>query len=83
MLSGKNARGGATPDDFIYVAINTHWDGHWFDLPQLPAGAAWHVSANTSVASPEDAWTPGQEPRLENQGGLQVGERSVVILVGK
>ena len=83
MLSGANARGGTVQDNFVYVAMNTHWDSHWFDLPQLPEGAAWHVSANTGVASPEDVWTPGQEPRLENQGGLQVGERSVVILVGK
>jgi isoamylase len=83
MLSGANARGGAVQDDFIYVAMNTHWDSHWFDLPQLREGAAWHVSTNTGVASPEDAWTPGQEPRLENQGGLQVGGRSVVILVGR
>jgi len=84
MLSGMSAQGGATiRDNFVYVAMNTHWDSHWFELPQLPDGAAWHVSANTGVASPEDAWTPGQEPRLENQNGLQVGDRSVVILVGR
>ena len=40
MLSGKNARGGAVQDDFVYVAMNTHWDGHWFELPQLPDGHA-------------------------------------------
>ena len=38
MLSGKHARGGTVQDDFIYVAMNMHWDGHWFELPQLPAG---------------------------------------------
>ena len=63
--------------------MNMHWDSHWFELPQFPAGTRWHVSANTGAATPEDAWTPGQEPVLENQSGLLVGERSVVILVGR
>jgi glycogen operon protein len=74
---------GAAQDDFIYVAMNTHWDSHWFGPPQLPEGMWWHMFANTGVASPEDAWTPGQEPRLEDQSGLTVGERSVVIMVGR
>ena len=83
MLSGANARGGTVEDNFIYVAMNMHWDSHWFELPQLPAGMQWHVSANTGAATPEDAWAPGQEPALENQSGLLAGERSVVILVGR
>ena len=63
--------------------MNMHWESHWFELPRLPAGRQWHVFANTAVASPEDVWEPGQEPVLGDQGGFIVGDRSVVILVGK
>ncbi len=83
MLDGNHARGGDEPDDFIYVALNMHWETLWFDLPQLPEGADWHVSVNTAAPSPEDIWTPGQEPLLSDQNGLLVGDRSVVILVGR
>ena len=51
MLSGANARGGTVQDNFVYVAMNTHWDGHWFGLPELPDGMRWHVFANTSAAN--------------------------------
>jgi isoamylase len=83
MLAGPNARGGTVRDNFIYVAMNTHWDSHWFNLPQLPDNMRWHVFANTSAADGQDIWEPGQEPLLDNQGGLLVGDRSVVIMVGK
>ncbi|MFZ2097442.1 MAG: glycogen debranching protein GlgX [Anaerolineales bacterium] len=83
MLSGKHARGGMIKDNDIYVAMNMHWDSHWFELPRLPDGESWHVFANTGVSFPEDIWEIGHEPVLENQRGILLGERSVVILVSK
>jgi isoamylase len=83
MLCGKHAHGGAKLDNYLYVAMNVHWDAHWFDLPGLPEGMQWHVAANTGAPSPDDIWKPGQEPLLPDQGGLLVGDRSVVVLVGK
>jgi isoamylase len=83
LLCGKHARGGTVRDNYIYVAFNTHWEGLWFELPGLPDGLQWHISANTAMPSPQDIWTPGQEPRLDNQSGLLVGDRSAVVLVGK
>jgi isoamylase len=83
MLNGKHARGGMVEDADIYVAMNMHWDGHWFELPRLPEGKNWHVFANTSVTSPEDVWETGHEPILDDQNGILLGDRSVVILVGK
>jgi glycogen operon protein len=83
MLCGKHAHGGAKPDNYIYVAMNVHWEAHWFDLPGLPDGMQWHVAANTGAPSPDDIWEPGREPVLADQGGLLVGDRSVVVLVGK
>jgi glycogen operon protein len=83
MLNGKHARGGMVEDDDIYMAMNMHWDSQWFELPRLPEGKNWHVFANTSAPSPEDVWETGHEPLLENQNGILLGDRSVVILVGK
>ena len=83
MLCGKHAKQGTVEDNSIYVAMNFHWETHWFKLPELPPGMQWHVSANTAVPTPHDSWEPGNEPLLEDQSGLLVGDRSVVILVGK
>ena len=83
MLCGKHAKEGTFQDNYIYMAMNMHWESHWFEIPGLQDGMKWHVFANTSVTPPEDIWESGTEPILENQSGLLVGDRSVVILVGK
>jgi glycogen operon protein len=83
MLCGKHAKGGAVTDNYIYVAMNMYWESLPFELPGLPADLKWHVFANTAAPPPEDSWEPGAEPLLENQHSFPVGERSVVILVGK
>jgi glycogen operon protein len=83
MLDGKNARGGAQPDETIYVAMNMHWESHWFNLPPLPDGSRWHICANTGAQDGPHSFAPGDEPLLENQGGLVVADRSVVILVAR
>jgi len=83
MLCGKNARGGVETDDYIYVAMNVHWEAHWFELPGLPDGMQWRAFANTGVPSPGDIWDNGAGPLLEDQGGILVGERSTVVLIGK
>jgi glycogen operon protein len=83
MLSGKNSRGDAGGDAYVYVAMNMHWEAHWFELPGLPGGLHWHVAVNTGVPSPEDIWQCGQEPLLNDQSNILVGERSTVVLVGR
>jgi glycogen operon protein len=83
MLCGKHAKGGTIKDNFIYVAMNMHWEAHWFEIPGLPEGIKWHIFANTGAIPPEDSWEPGTEPVLENQDGLLIGDRSIAILVGK
>jgi isoamylase len=83
MLCGKHAKQGAFTDNYIYVAMNMHWQALWFEIPGLPNGMQWHVFANTGANPPEDSWEVGSEPVLGNQHGLLLGDRSVVILVGK
>ncbi len=83
MLCGKHAKGGTVKDDSIYVAMNMHWESLWFELPAPPQGTAWHVFANTGAPTPEDIHPLGQEPRLESQSSMLIGDRSVVILLAK
>ncbi|MEU9890732.1 isoamylase [Sphaerisporangium sp. NPDC051017] len=71
----------AGADDCVYVAANAHWEGHSLELPTPPAGTAWHLFADTSAPSPLDAHEPGAEPPLQNQSRVEVGPRSVVVLV--
>jgi glycogen operon protein len=79
MLNGQYA----DDDNFIYVAMNMHWEMHGFELPQLPQGMAWHIFANTGMESPEDIFEPGEEPAIDNQREILVGARSIIILVGR
>jgi isoamylase len=83
LLCGKSGDAPPHEDDVIYVAMNTHWDAHGFELPQPPAGLQWHVFANTAMPAPDDIWDPGKEPALEDQQQVLVGPRSVVVLVGR
>lgn len=83
MLNGCYAETNGVPDDFIYVAMNMHWEMHGFELPQLPEGKLWHIFANTDVAAPYDIVEPGEEIVMDNQQEVLVGARSIVILVGK
>ncbi|NDJ21797.1 glycogen debranching protein GlgX [Nostoc sp. B(2019)] len=83
MLCGRHAKQGTLTDNYIYVAMNMHWESNWFEIPGLPQGMQWHVFVNTGATPPEESWYPGTEPVLENQFGLLIGGRSVVILVGK
>lgn len=82
LLCGKHAKDGTVEDNYIYVAANTFWESLWFELPGLPSGMEWYVFANTGDEA-NSCFVPGSEPRLENQQGILVGDRSVLILVGK
>jgi glycogen operon protein len=83
LLSGGHAKGGAVPDDDIYVVANSHWQALQFELPAPTTGRSWHVAVNTSVPAPSDCFPTGQEPRLEDQSHALVGGRGVMILVGR
>ncbi|WP_374689832.1 glycogen debranching protein GlgX [Promineifilum sp.] len=85
MLCGMHAAllPGRTADDYIYVALNMHWEPHTFELPRLRDGRRWYRFADTFRPSPDDIYEPGHERPLRTQRNLPVGPRSVVILVGR
>ncbi|ESA38966.1 glycogen debranching enzyme [Leptolyngbya sp. Heron Island J] len=82
MLCGSHAKSGRVQDDFIYVAMNMHWQTQWFDVPGLPEGKQWYISANTG-ADETDHFGLNHEPLLDDQKGLLLRDRSVVVLVGR
>ncbi len=82
MLCGRDPNA-ALVDDVLFVAMNMYWETLEYDLPTPPEGIRWCVFANTAEHPPADICRPGQEQPLSDQGKLHLGERSVVILVGR
>lgn len=70
-------------DDFIYVALNSHWETLPFELPVLVANQAWHVAADSSATAPDDIHPVGADLRLQDQEQINVGSRSAIVLVGR
>nr|AGS51867.1 glycogen debranching enzyme [uncultured bacterium contig00118] len=58
-------------DDFVYIAINMHWEGGAFRLPDLPIGFKWSMY----LASENGA-------QYNGDGIIHVAPRSVVIMNG-
>ncbi|ACY16936.1 glycogen debranching protein GlgX [Haliangium ochraceum] len=83
MLCGRHAPGERAREELIYVAVNSHWEAHEFELPHLPPELSWHRFLDTSVVAPHEIAEPGAELRLASQTHKQVGARSLLILVGR
>ncbi|MEO1762044.1 MAG: glycogen debranching protein GlgX [Cyanobacteria bacterium J06629_18] len=83
MLCGKKDGESKNKDNYIYIAMNMHWETHCFEIPNLHKSVQWHIFANTGVKFPEDIWEPGNEPLLDNQQEILVASRSLIILVGR
>lgn len=83
LLCGGHAKNGYMVDDDIYVAMNMYWEPLWFELPELGAKRRWHVFLNTGAQEPLDIFDVSREPVLDNQHGILLGSRSVLVLVGR
>ncbi len=59
-------------DDFVYIAMNMHWEGHDFVLPYIPQEFHW----NLYLASDKDAQYHGSNE-------MYVASRSVAIFTSK
>ncbi len=83
MLCGGHAKNGYMVDDDMYVAMNMFWEPLWFEIPELDGKRKWHVFLNTGAKEPDDIYDVSREPVLENQHGILLGARSVLVLVGR
>ena len=69
MYCGKYAvRADGTEDDFLYLAMNMHWEDHELALPKLPKDMKWE----TVIATEEE--TAGEEEYLR-----RLPPRSIVV----
>ena len=63
----------------IYVAVNTHWEDHYFEIPRLPEGFTWRLAFDSKGYSSES----GNEKKISDQNGIMLGARTTMILVGR
>ncbi len=80
MLCGKYAEHGEGCDgEFLYLAMNMHWDSHDLALPKLPKGMEWELAFSTEREGNR------KEDREEEGDQLlrQVPSRSIAMYVAK
>lgn len=70
---------GGKPEDFYYVALNSHWESHVLALPNLPKGKCWYEIISTSRGT--GAFLK-EKILLENQKEFLTAPRSCSILIG-
>lgn len=66
--------------DYLYIALNSHWDDREVGLPELPGGMGWSVAVDTARPAPADLMLPGEEEPLGGNRYAVTG-RSAVVLV--
>ncbi|CAM3827229.1 glycogen debranching protein GlgX [Mucilaginibacter galii] len=83
MLNGNYAKNGTTTDDYIYIATNMYYEGINLQLPTLPQGRSWYVSANTGIIDGNCCFATGVEPLVTNIEQFTLGPHSVIVLLGR
>lgn len=83
MLCGRHGQALGGNHHFVYVACNMYYQPLNFVLPVLPKPLVWHLFADTHAPAPGDIHQLGEEVPLDVQRSCQVGEWSIVVLVGK
>ena len=65
-------------DCFIYVAVNAHWEEHYYTFPSLPEGFCWGLAFEAYGVCSE----PGQEKIHNDSTGINLGPRTTAVLIG-
>ena len=79
MFCGKYAvKDNGEEDDFLYLAMNMHWEKHELALPKLPRGMNWKMLISTEKKGPEDDLKDGQGA-YSNMCTL--GARSIAVYI--
>lgn len=79
MYCGKYAKINRTEEDcFFYVAMNMHWEEHFFGLPRLPKGLKWKLFLTTDERMKEPVTEgKGEDKSMDIQAW--VPSRSIVV----
>ena len=62
-------------DCFIYCGVNSHWEEHTLELPQIPEGMTWKIVAYS-------ADTSHKSHKTEN-GSITLMPRSLMVLIAR
>jgi glycogen operon protein len=77
MLCGKYARRkDKSADDFIFIAVNMHWQEQPLALPHLPKDLSWRLAYSTDENEPDLI-------SAEDTDSILIKERSVYILISE
>ena len=79
LYAEDHLRFGTETDQFLYVAVNAHWEGHRLGLPVIPKGYRWHLAFRADGVSAD----PGQEKEWKDFSGIDLGPRCTAILVAR
>ncbi len=79
MFAEDHKKYGPDEDAYIYVAVNAHWEDHYFSLPLVPEGFSWHILCVSGAS----VFFPGEEALCEDQSGIYLGARRSAVLVAK
>lgn len=69
-----------SPDDFIYVACNFHWETRSIALPRLPGERVWRKAADTSDWEGDSCFRLSEE---SCEKSIEIGPRTMVVLLGR
>jgi isoamylase len=67
----------------LYLMFNASNDAVDFVLPPAPYGSRWHLAVDTSCETPQDLFTAGEEPLLEDLQTYHLSPRSSAILLAR
>ena len=70
-----------TADDIVHIALNSHWEGHQVQLPELPDGMYWRIAVNTFNGPESDCIENIEDMPVSHSGIVWLEPRSVMILV--
>ena len=69
-------------NEFLYVIMNSYWQGLTFELPKLKGPLKWHPVIDTHKSYPEDFSNPKKSKGLK-ENLYKAAPRSVVVFWGK
>ena len=70
-----------TQDDIVHIVLNSHWEGHRVQLPELPENMYWRIAVNTFNGPENDHIEEVEDMPVLRSGIIWLAPRSVMILV--
>lgn len=70
-----------TQDDIVHIVLNSHWEGHRVQLPELPENMYWRIAVNTFNGPENDHIEEIEDMPVLRSGIIWLAPRSVMILV--